>query len=171
MNMDRKKIIIDEIRHWKSSKLLPDTYCDFLLALYTEGEQENDAKRRKKTGFYIPIFIMLLMPASLFIYFTEMNSSLQMALFAAFLLGMLPALYFSRKQKLVFYYMGVVFSILLFSSLTGADLLGWPRTPAYAAAVVLNSLMWILFSVRFKLRSFFAAGTAGILMTAASFIL
>ncbi|ARK29345.1 hypothetical protein [Halalkalibacter krulwichiae] len=39
MDKHRKEIIIREIQYWKKSKLLPDHYCDFLLTLYSEGEQ------------------------------------------------------------------------------------------------------------------------------------
>ena len=37
MDENRKQIIIKEIGYWKNNKLLPEQYCDFLLALYTEG--------------------------------------------------------------------------------------------------------------------------------------
>lgn len=37
MTNPRKKIILNEILFWKQNKLLPEHYCDFLAALYTEG--------------------------------------------------------------------------------------------------------------------------------------
>ena len=37
----RKITIINEIRYWKDNHLLPEHYCDFLMALYTEGEQDK----------------------------------------------------------------------------------------------------------------------------------
>lgn len=40
MSNQRIEIIIQEINYWKEHKLLPDVYCDFLLALYTKGESE-----------------------------------------------------------------------------------------------------------------------------------
>jgi hypothetical protein len=42
MTNEKKKIIIQEIYYWKNSRLLPETYCDFLLALYTEGNQDKE---------------------------------------------------------------------------------------------------------------------------------
>ncbi|WP_067836996.1 hypothetical protein [Amphibacillus sediminis] len=39
MDEQRRAVIINEIRYWKENHLLPDHYCDFLFALYTEGEQ------------------------------------------------------------------------------------------------------------------------------------
>ncbi len=37
MDQQRKATIIHEIKYWKDNHLLPPHYCDFLLALYTEG--------------------------------------------------------------------------------------------------------------------------------------
>ncbi|WP_339250599.1 hypothetical protein NSQ43_12295 [Sporosarcina sp. FSL W8-0480] len=42
MSIQRKKTIITEIKYWKENKLLPEHYCDFLITLYTQGEQERD---------------------------------------------------------------------------------------------------------------------------------
>ncbi|SNS59250.1 hypothetical protein SAMN05444672_101192 [Bacillus sp. OK838] len=38
MDEMRKKIIIQEINSWKESRMLPEQYCDYLLALYCQGE-------------------------------------------------------------------------------------------------------------------------------------
>lgn len=37
----RIEIIIQEINYWKEHKILPEMYCDFLLALYTKGRDET----------------------------------------------------------------------------------------------------------------------------------
>lgn len=40
---ERRKLIIREIREWRSSRLLPEQYCDFLLNLYQDDpEDRND---------------------------------------------------------------------------------------------------------------------------------
>lgn len=44
MNPQRKRIIISEIKYWKQNKLLPEHYCDFLITLYAQGEDEKEAK-------------------------------------------------------------------------------------------------------------------------------
>lgn len=36
MNRDKKDIILNEIEHWRDSRLLPEQYCDFLSNLYYE---------------------------------------------------------------------------------------------------------------------------------------
>lgn len=46
----RKITIINEIRYWKDNHLLPEHYCDFLMALYTEGEQDKADALSKSEG-------------------------------------------------------------------------------------------------------------------------
>lgn len=41
MDQEKRKIIVKEIEHWRSSRLLPEQYCDFLLNLYTEQKPAN----------------------------------------------------------------------------------------------------------------------------------
>ena len=41
----RKQIIISEIKYWKQNKLLPEHYCDFLITLYAQGE-ENERRNK-----------------------------------------------------------------------------------------------------------------------------
>ncbi len=44
MNPQRKRMIISEIKYWKQNKLLPEHYCDFLITLYAQGEDEKEVK-------------------------------------------------------------------------------------------------------------------------------
>jgi len=49
MDVDKRLLIIGEIKHWRKHKLLPEQYCDFLLNLYrTDREAEEDD--RNSTG-------------------------------------------------------------------------------------------------------------------------
>jgi hypothetical protein len=56
MNHEQKHVILQEIRFWKQSKLLPSEYCDFLMNLYGEGDSftadqtENKESRPKRAG-------------------------------------------------------------------------------------------------------------------------
>ncbi|MEV5112839.1 hypothetical protein [Peribacillus frigoritolerans] len=55
MDEMRKKIIIQEINSWKESRMLPEQYCNYLLALYGQGElppsKSNETARKKTTSF------------------------------------------------------------------------------------------------------------------------
>ena len=49
MNPQRKRMIISEIKYWKQNKLLPEHYCDFLITLYAQGEDENRNKNCRRS--------------------------------------------------------------------------------------------------------------------------
>jgi len=44
MDEEKRKTIVNEIRHWRRSKLLPEQYCDFLLNLYADGQGKTEAE-------------------------------------------------------------------------------------------------------------------------------
>ncbi len=77
--------IVKEIKYWKEHKLLPEVQCDFLLALYTQGDDEQSTtsrKRRKNYFFYVQLFLLVLMvPFSfLVVYFTQFHFILQLSI-------------------------------------------------------------------------------------------
>lgn len=47
MDMDKRNLMVQEIRGWKKSKLLPDHYCDFLLNLYAEPASADEDPPRE----------------------------------------------------------------------------------------------------------------------------
>ena len=79
MNVNRKQIIISEIKHWKQSKLLPGHYCDFLITLYAQGEDDTEdevipnsvlikEKRNLNTKIILLLLLVLASSASLFVF-------------------------------------------------------------------------------------------------------
>lgn len=41
---EKRKLIVAEIEHWRGSRLLPEQYCDFLLNLYMDDQEERPVK-------------------------------------------------------------------------------------------------------------------------------
>lgn len=94
--MEEKRIatIVNEIEYWKKHKLLPDQQCDFLLALYTNGEKVTKIPGKSKMNISHEsrmikmmqlIILLLLLPFSfLVLYFTEFHSYLQLGILALF---------------------------------------------------------------------------------------
>ncbi len=84
---DRTNTIVKEIKYWKEHRLLPETQCDFLLALYTQGEDNNESADNKKNTFlYIQLILLTLMvPFSfLVVYFTQFDIILQLSILVLF---------------------------------------------------------------------------------------
>lgn len=103
MKDEKKQVIIKEIHFWKDNRMLPEHYCNYLLTMYSQGEELPETAL-KKTGSSRFTVISLL--ASLFVigislfvlYFTELYPPLQMAILAFFVVLLISlAIYFSKK--------------------------------------------------------------------------
>ena len=110
---NRKQIIINEIVYWKDNHLLPAHYCDFLLAIYTEGsgiqEQILKPKTRKFYWLYlllIPIFIFLF-------YFTELSLILQIVSGIIFIFFGIYLTTFLAKKKMFYHIPLIVTAIIV----------------------------------------------------------
>ena len=83
MDKQRRDIIINEIRYWQKSKLLPEQQCHFLLALYSEGEDTLPDKDRKpmiRMIFWLLLTQLSFLISVFILYFTDIVSVMQMAL-------------------------------------------------------------------------------------------
>ena len=73
MNENRKQIIINEIIYWKKNELLPEHYCDFLLALiYRRQRAERSIKKSRLKSKKNLIIGFILIPIVYF-YFILLN--------------------------------------------------------------------------------------------------
>ena len=77
MKENRIETIVNEIHYWKEHRLLPGEYCDFLLALYTQGQRDssdrdiefNNSKRNSLTlmfSTFNPYFVTPFISCHLF---------------------------------------------------------------------------------------------------------
>jgi len=103
MNETRKKIILNEILYWKQTGILPEKYCDYLLALYSEGDIElqtaTEFLKKKGRFFLIEILISLILITALIVnYFTEVKTAMQMSLFTFFICLLLGITYYQHQK-------------------------------------------------------------------------
>jgi hypothetical protein len=116
VNKQRKETIVQEIKYWKHNRMLPEQYCDFLLALYTEGEGSNSPLRKQKRSLLTMLFaclIPLMIPITfLVIYFTEMPVDLQMLLITFFIIISLFG-YFVFRKEYFFVHIPIIVTALL----------------------------------------------------------
>ncbi|WP_443130793.1 hypothetical protein [Gracilibacillus sp. D59] len=164
MDEERKHIIINEINYWKTHHLLPNQYCDFLLALYTEGEgtKENKISESRQTPYYLLLYfldtLLILFPILIF-QFTDnkLFYIIGIALTIICSLGMIKA--FSRNDQLKdSYAVMIFFLVFLFSTMLWINEYFRVYWITYTW-ILINSISWIIFG---KIRRQFFLQIAGV---------
>ena len=165
MDENRKQIIIKEIGYWKNNKLLPEQYCNFLLALYTEGtglnETNNGSKNRKKMFLWL-----LIIPIIIFtFYFTELSFILQIALSIVFIfIGIYLTIYLKR-QGLLFHIPLIISALLLLFISVEWTLMKFSETSIILYSILMvNCLLWLIGGWKLKQIYFTISGILGILL-------
>ena len=174
MNKQRKETIVQEIEYWKRNRLLPDQYCDYLLALYTEGEGvEQSAKGKGKLFFiFFACLISLLVPITfLVIYFTELSIDLQMLPIIFFILLSLLGYYVFRKEHFFIHIPVITIALLvLLLSLKLVEATGYDST-RMLAAVGVQAIGWFVMGVLKKWYYMNAAAIITVILIAGVIIL
>ncbi|MBO8156060.1 MAG: hypothetical protein H0Z32_06330 [Bacillaceae bacterium] len=175
MSKDRKKIILNEIEYWKENRLLPKEYCDFLIALYTEGSGIQSKRHNwKKSAFFLDIMLILLMlPLSfLVIYFTQFSLVMQIFIIFIFLLFLYIHIIYLRKNNSIYFHLALIIFLLVFfilsvhlvNILTGNDF--------YIQGIVLaNCILWAVLGFSKKYHYLTASGIIGVLLLILFFVL
>jgi hypothetical protein len=169
--MERKKIIIDEIKYWKESRLLPEQYCNFLLSLYTEGEETGTEKVEKGNSAvsFLPLLITTFGLAIfgltfLVIYFTDFSPVLQIGLVIIFsALMFLVATQVKRVDHRFVHFYILLGALMFFIATIEAVNFIFPNQPQILlAAVFFTCLLWLVIGKKYKLIYFMISGAIGI---------
>jgi hypothetical protein len=172
LNETRKKIIVNEITYWKKNRMLPEQYCNYLLALYTEGHLDDESEKevRRKKFWNSQFLFFLLVPLNLFlIHFTELSITLQIpfSLFLA-LFGILFAFYYSKKGKsfqIPLLVSGL--NILVSSAFFMAEI--FPNNDEMLYIIIfLNCAVWLFTGWKFRLPSFLISGILAVVFVLAA---
>lgn len=158
---DRKTIIIQEIRFWKKHKLLPENYCDYLLALYTKGEstaKESKVINRRSGGLVILLvqfsLLVLMIPFSfLVIYFTQFHVLLQLTILILFIMYAAWLLYDLYGKRNKWYQIPLlVFLILILLGTNFLSKLMILNVYVSGVIMVINFIAWYLIGKKFHLK-------------------
>ena len=177
MSNPRKKIILNEILFWKQSKLLPEQYCDFLMTLYTEGnddglEEEVSHKKavkskEKRRMVIIYFFVLLVSITLLAILFMTAQATEVMILFIGLLsiAFIIIAFKVAREKNLLAPLFQVAAALLIFGlsvkiSLTYFEQKEW----VLYALLIANCLLWLLSGLKLKLLYFTVSGALGLIV-------
>jgi hypothetical protein len=180
MNEKRREIIINEIQYWKRSRLLPEQYCDYLLALYTEGTAYQDQhhssfKNNRSRLFRLSVISMicLLIPITvLVIYFTELPFVLQIVIFLIFLTICFGGMFlFARERKLIHIPLVSGALILFLASVQLSDLYFFNKKEISGFVIFFNCLLWMFIGIRLKFLYFVISGVVGFVLLLLSLFL
>lgn len=152
--------------------MLPEQYCNFLLALYTNGQeaetiikQDSLTRRFKNIERFQVLLLYLLLPISfVVIYFTEFHVYLQLLILALLLSYALWGC-FSFKDKKRFHYHAILmislFLILLFT-ITFSDWL-FGRSMITNIVIAGNFMIWMVLGLRFQMKFMKVIGLIGMI--------
>src|SRR5690625_2561677 len=113
---ERKRIIIEEINYWKKHKLLSEEQCDFLLALYTQGQGDKyyvETNYEKVFLIYLPLLILLVPLSVIIMYFTPVSDIMQMFLLAMFLGFALLSYFIFKKHHFQYTFIALLIALIL----------------------------------------------------------
>jgi len=169
MKQDKKDIIIHEILLWKNNHMLPPHYCDYLLALYTQGTDFTESGRRarqRRIHMLTALLAVLLLPVAVCIlYFTELSFLLQTVILTSFVGSMLLlAIYFSRQKVLApILFLAAAVLLLLLSLELNVRVFEDNSFTLYGLLAV-NCLLWVFTGIKLKLFYFSISGGLGFLV-------
>ena len=177
MANSKKKIILNEILFWKQNKLLPDQYCDFLMTLYSEGneiELEEDISHKKsiiakekRNRLKLLLFLGILSVVSLAALFlvSELTWLVAIVVGAIAIILMVMAYRFAKKKEMLAPILHISSALLLFGiSVKISKEYFFENQIVLYALLILNCLLWLFTGYKFKLMYFTISGVLGLLV-------
>lgn len=173
----RKQIILNEILFWKQNKLLPEHYCDFLMTLYSEGndlELEEElspkkavkAKEKKNNILFSSILIVssILLLIGLFISKQFVGIiAIFVGIVAIFLL--VSSFLFSKKQAIIAPILHIAAALLLLGLSVKVSIEYFPTNQIILYILLIaNCIIWLFSGIRLKLMYFTVSGALGIII-------
>lgn len=161
MDPMKRKLILQEIEYWRSNKLLPGQYCDFLRNLYIEDNADRQisdsaggqAKPLKasswsmKTPLYV--FVGLSFLSLIYFYFTSFHPVMQTTLSIALVVLLLGIGVWRRNSKpiLAFSALGAGCLLSLLLGIIILDLNGLTDPVWTVALIAICAVLWIVLGI------------------------
>lgn len=178
MDSQRKAIIIQEILYWKENSLLPNTYCDFLLALYSGGDENQVSSESviKKNGpaqgkkwFLLFLPLIFLTISLLVIYFTKLSYLLQMTIGGVLLIATSYLIVKEGSKIHRIIPLGAAAVMLLLMTIHTVQYFLPGQTTFLGLGILLNCLLWIYIGVKWKMKSFLYSSAIATILFAVKF--
>lgn len=175
---ERSKMIIEEINFWKEHKILPESYCDYLINLYSKGEpiEQDENKSWRSVGRALLLIqlslILLMVPFSfLVIYFTELHPLMQIGILSLFIAYSLWLLYDFKKRQVNLVYiplLAILFLILISTEYLARLIL----EEHWVSGVIIffNFVMWSVIGKKVNIKYVKYCGMIGLCMVCIYFV-
>lgn len=164
MDQNRKKVILNEIMFWKQNKMLPEQYCNYLLALYSEGNEEQVKPKTRKLplnseNLYNLLFLFIMIMMIVITYITDISFGMQTLILSILSVVLLLSFIFYRKKakNRLLIYITAAFLLLLYSVQINDAFLHGDTFSLYILLLV-NSIIWVVGGVWRKKSFFMIAG-------------
>ena len=174
MSNPKKQIIMNEITFWKQNKMLPEHYCDFLMTLYSEGNNDEEItgnskkavknvekRRNRNVSMVFPIIAMVM----LLLLFTKESEWVVLAVAAVFAAACLVgAVYFAKRNHLmaVMLQLATALSVLGVTLKVGTTYFTSNNEMLYIILIV-NCVFWLLSGIALKIIYFTISGILGVI--------
>ncbi len=170
MKDDKKSIILNEIHFWKSNRMLPEHYCDYLIALYSEGEEVQEVKKNKKKivskeTIFSLLFLTIIILMIVITYITAISFGMQTLFLSLFVIILLASLYYFKKKELnpMVIYITAAFLMLLYSVQIHNAFFDKGTISLYILLLI-NSFFWIIGGIWGKRLFFIISGSIAMLL-------
>lgn len=173
----RKEIILNEIQFWKQNHLLPAHYCDFLRALYAQGESVDEknevkvsksilAKEKKKKIMFLTLILVITFTV-LVLLFTMNTLGIIPIVFSSMLAVVLliATIKLSRNKTIIMPVIFISSALLILGLSFKTWLVYFPENPFILLGLVSgNCIMWLISGLLLKLPYFTLSGAIGFLL-------
>jgi len=184
LNAHKKEIILNEIQFWKKNNLLPTHYCDFLLALYARGEDQNSenegklsnsllAKEKKKKVTTIILIASLTITILICLFTLNTFGLFPIIISSIFVcLLLIATIKLSRKKTIIVPILFVSSALLILGLSFRVWSVYFPENSFLLLGIIFaNCIMWFVSGVLLKLPYFTISGIIGSILVLASFAL
>lgn len=172
------EIIVEEIKYWKEHKLLPKDKCDFLLALYTKGEQSqtertNPLKHRPFQNIASLATLLCVIPLSFIItYLTGFDETLQIGIFLLFISFSFWTYNSFRKTNVLYQYFALLTSLIMTLYATVFVARMYTESMFIMKCVIcMNFVFWLWIGWKTQLKYVLITGSIALLLLLSSIIL
>lgn len=179
MDWQRKAIIIGEIKYWKDNRLLPEAYCDYLLALYTKGEEEETSskssqsmKKNVLTLIFLILNVLVAPGIAFFIIYAQVNLMATISLLFLALVMSLGLSYIAWKLYHIEFNYIILVLLLNLLILSMIVINQWVTHTVIALVMIyLQLIVWIFLGAKLKNKSLLIIGILGMLISMIAFII